>query len=159
MRKVQKRVTDVILEKSKSAMLGGKQYRVAPPTIGTLIMVSEMISDLPEFESTGKESDVMRVVLANAQNSRPVCEICAVLILGAKKLKKHPVLGQMRLKRLTRKIFMNASPKEVQRMLRATIYGLELSDFFSLTTFLKGLNVTEPTKVETETEATVSGQQ
>lgn len=154
MKAVQKRVTDTLLENAQIVVLGRKTYKVAPPTIGTLVMVSEKISELPDFEvETG---NILNAVMGNAKDAGAVSEICAMLILGAKRIKGF--CGGWRLKRLSRRILLNASPKEVLREIKAVLYGMNLSDFFSLTTFLQGINVTEPTKVEMPTEATVSGQ-
>jgi hypothetical protein len=152
MKAVQKRVADTLLENAQAVMLGGKRYKVAPPTIGTLVMVSEKIAELPDFD-TGTQN-VLGSVVSNAKDAAAISEVCAILILGAKRIKGF--CGAWRLRRLSRKILLNASPKDVLREIKAVIYGMNLSDFFSLTTFLQGINVTEPTKVETE--ATVSGQ-
>ncbi len=150
---VQKRVTDTILENAQTVVLGGKRYRMAPPTMGTLIMVSQHISELPDFSM--ESENLLNTVMKNAKDANAVSEVCAILILGAKKIKRGP-LGRLRLHRLARRITFNASPKEVLRAIKTTIYGMNLSDFFTLTTFLQGINVTEPTKVETE--AIASGQ-
>ena len=128
------------------------------PTLGTLIMVSSYISEMPEFAAAKSKDAVMATVIDNAKECGSIARLCAALLLGAKKVQKRPVLGAMRLRRLSRRIMLDASPSEAKNAVKTMLFGLEMSDFFSLTTFLQGLNVTKPTKVETETEATVSGQ-
>ena len=156
MANVQKKVSDTLLEKVQTVTLGNKKYKVPPPTLGTLVMVSEYISTLPEFEMD--RGDITRSVIGNAKDTGGIARILAVLILGAKKIMRHPVIGRFRLRRISKRILLSASPREMLLAIRSVIYGMELSDFFSLTTFLQGINITEPTKVETTTEATVSGQ-
>ena len=153
---VQKKVASTLLEKVQTVTLGKKEYRIPQPTLGTLVMVSEYISNLPDLELNKK--DITKSVVGNAKDTSDIARILAVLVLGAKKIMKNPAIGRIRLKRTSKRIFLNASPHEMLMAIRTIIYGMELSDFFSLTTFLQGINITEPTKVEMPTEATVSGQ-
>ena len=43
-------VSDTILQKPYSIQIGQETYEVAPPSIATLILASELISQLPKVE-------------------------------------------------------------------------------------------------------------
>ena len=80
---VQAKVADTIMQRPSEVRLGGKVYRVAPPSIGTLILVSDMISRLPEDTPTRKGRE-KEDILAVAKDFGLVPEILAALILGAR---------------------------------------------------------------------------
>lgn len=160
---VQAKVADTIMQKQLEVKLGGRIYRVAPPSIGTLILVSDMISQLPEETPTRKGRE-KEDILAIAKDFGLVHEIMAILILGAKEINyagKNLFVARHRKKkysRLVNKLRDTVSPEEAARVIIPMLDSLQLKDFFVVTTFLQGINLTKPTKVETETEATASGQ-
>ena len=160
---VQAKVADTIMQRPSEVRLGGKVYRVAPPSIGTLILVSDMISRLPEETPTRKGRE-KEDILAVAKDFELVPEILAALILGAKEINytgKNFLVAKHRERkynRLVGKLRDTASPEEVAEVIIPMLDSLQLKDFFVVTTFLQGINLTKPTKVETETEATASGQ-
>ena len=161
MKDVQTKVSDTILQRPTDAKLGGKVYRVAPPSVGTLIMVSEKISQLPEDLVTRKGRE-KQDILAAAKDYGIIPEIIAILILGAKEMNytgRNPLVRrrkERRYERLVGVIRDTASPEEVEDVIVPMLSSLQLDSFFVVTTYQQGINVTKPTKVETE--ATVSGQ-
>ena len=46
---IEKKAADTVLETADVITVGGREYRIAPPTAGTLIMVSALVSVLPVF--------------------------------------------------------------------------------------------------------------
>lgn len=83
---IESKVADAILErKIGSIEIDGITYEIAPPTLATLILVSEMVSALPVVERV-PNNQIVNSVLHYAKDYRKLGDICAVLILGAKNL-------------------------------------------------------------------------
>lgn len=167
---IEKRVADTLLQSAKEVVVCGETYKVAPPTVATLVLASEAISRLPK-----RRLDKERVVeesLAVAKDCEALGEVAAILILGAKGVKvpdtytdirREPVLGGLfhRKKRVTvhcdidqktplaKKLLEEFSPSRLNELIGRLLYGMELGDFFGLTTFLGEINLLRPTKVET----------
>ncbi|MCC8155482.1 MAG: hypothetical protein LIP01_15645 [Tannerellaceae bacterium] len=47
---IESKVADTILERKMKLEIGGKYYEVAPPTTATLILVSELVAQLPPYK-------------------------------------------------------------------------------------------------------------
>ena len=160
---VQGRVSETILQGVREVTLGGRTYRVAPPSIGTLILASAKIAELPE-DFDVEEGREKQDIIAQAKDYGVIPEIMAVLILGARKIAQEgdgrlaAYRKSRRYARLVREIQDSASPSELKDVIVPMLDSLQLKDFFVVTTFLQGINVTRPTKVETQTEAIASGQ-
>lgn len=167
--KIQARVARTILQDDRRIILGGKEYRVAPPALGTLIRASEMIARLPGAIETKKGRE-FQDILASAKDFSALADFVAVLILGARKaiepvetyesrgfLRRKKKVVTTRAEELSREILGNVSPGEIKEAIVPLLEGLQLNDFFITTTFLSGINVTKPTKKKVETEATASG--
>jgi hypothetical protein len=167
---IQARVARTILQEHRTVVLGGKKYDVAPPTLGTLILASEMIARMPGAIVTNKGREFQDIIAA-AKDYKAIASFVAVLILGAKKaretacfygdkglLKRRKKVETTRSEALSREILDNVSPQEIKDAIVPLLEGLQLNDFFITTTFLNGINVTKPTK-KVETKATASGGQ
>ena len=154
---IQQRVAETVLQRPMTFALGRRTYKAAPPTIGTLILVSDMLSRMPDLHLDG--ADVFRSTLRAAKDSSYLPEICATLILGAKGIDRKEFIwfGRTRLARLTERIRREASPAEVSRAISEIVAGMGVGDFFAISTFLQGLNLTKPTKVENASAPTASG--
>ena len=171
----EKMVADTILARVSEIALGGNIYTLAPPTLATLIMVSEVVSSFPQAKLTDDKKK-MQYALSEAKNYGVLPELLAILILGAKAVerakrsRKWRWFGKSRYDRLVEEIRLNASPGEVKRAIIPMFNNLEIRDFFVCTTFLAGINILKPTMTEQEareveqrmkttgTEATASGQ-
>lgn len=159
----EKRVADTMLQTEISVTLNGKTYAVAPPTLATLIKVSEAVARMPR--DVPDEASVMSDCLRIARDCKPIAEIVALLILGAKQATK-PVrrpwwqFWQKRkptqLEQLMAEVLNGATPHQLHEMLARLLGQMQIADFFGLTTFLCEINLTKPTKVVTE--ATAPGQ-
>ncbi len=166
---IQARVAQTILEDSRTITLGGRSYRVAPPTLGTLIRASEMIARLPEAIEVNKGRE-FQDILAAAKDYGALADFAAILILGAKKareevetyesrgfLRRKKKVVTTRAEALSREILESVSPADLKDAIIPLLEGLQLNDFFITTTFLGGINVTRPTKKKVGTKATASG--
>lgn len=167
---IEEKAAEVILQRPMEVVVGERTYTVAQPSVATLILASEAISYLPQREMDGKH--VVEEVLATAKDCRVLGDIAAILILGAKGLKETATCKKKRLwgllcskaatvvidrkAELANYILQELDSVELYKLLIDILRGFNLADFFGLTTFLTGINLTRPTKVETE--ATASGQ-
>lgn len=174
-KKVEKKVADTLLERTIQVKVGAKVYEAPAPTLGTLVMVSELIADLPEVETKKDVAAMFR----NIRHGRKIARICAVFILGAKKIlgkygmdemPLHPSgdpyglhalsfrlrhRPQMRaVDALANEILLNCSNRDVSEIVAQLTQASNIDDFFELSTFLKEVSLTKPTKVE---ETTASG--
>ena len=184
-RTIEQRVGDAILQKPKQFMLGTEKLTIAPPSVATLILASEAVSLLPN--DLLDEKNIIGETLSIAKRCKPLGDICAILILGAKNLKEKGVVREEQEKEveeivyksylwglfkrpvkvtvkrtvivekeveidrkaeLSEKLLMNYSPRSLRLLCTDIIAEFQLGDFFGLTTFLIGINLLHPTKVE-----------
>ena len=91
---IESRVASAILERNVGNIeIEGVTYEIAPPSIATLIVVSEFIASLPIVEKVEK-TEIVNSVLHHARFFRPLGDIAATLILGAKSLTEERVVVQ-----------------------------------------------------------------
>lgn len=163
---LQTKVREVLTQSTFPVVLGGIEYQVPHPTLGTIVRASEMISLLPEF--TMDKKDAIKSILKNAKECHVLGEIMAVFIIGEKSivemdkkaikgffLTKGKKTGADAVKELGETIMCRATPAELNVAMAAVFSNIEIADFFEVTTFLQGINLTKPTKV---VETTQSGQ-
>lgn len=167
-RNIEKQVAEAVLQQAEEIHIGNKTYYAAPPSIATLILVSEAVSRLPVDLDP---SNVIGETLSKAKDCRPLGEIVALFILGAKgaqetteiaeKQRKKYLWGLIKrdatIKRSVRKIDVLANevlevltPNELNLLTARLLQRMQIADFFGLTTFLTGVNLTRPTKVVEE---------
>lgn len=167
---VESKVADTILQKSKTVDIGGEAFEVAPPTTATLILVSEEISLLPQIE-VNKDTDVLTETLRIAKDCSFLGDIIAILILGANGLTEKKTIHKKSFWGLISKkeeitinkqeelasfLLKHKSPKELNELFAELILGMEIGDFFGLTTSLIEINLIKPTR---EVGTTAFGQQ
>lgn len=159
---IESRVASAILERTASAIeIDGETYNIAPPTLATLILVSEIVSTLPVVENTTDNNERTLSVLKNARNFKALGDIAAVLILGAKNLtatekrKKKGIfklLGKTeevtinRREILAKKILENVRPSVLFDCIIQRLKDNEVGTFFVVTTSLSEANLLKPTK-------------
>lgn len=164
---IESKVAAAILEKEIAQIeIGGEVFKVAPPSIATLILVSEIISRMPTMEKVPSEQ-VFNAVLHSAREYNGLGELVAVLILGAKGLTEERVrieedkklFGLIRRKRevretvdrkaeLSARILEEVAPYELYEIVTKCFKRLEIGAFFALTTSLSEANLLTPTKGE-----------
>lgn len=168
---IEQQVADVILGREISSIeINGEVYNVAPPSIATLIMASEIISTLPVVEPISSEDEeksqkIFREVLKSAKDFKALGELSAVLILGAKGLYEETIIevptkrffgllrGKKRISkaidkkaRLAKAILEEMTPSKLFDLLLNRINGLEIGNFFAITTSLSEVNILKPTR-------------
>lgn len=171
---IEQKVADTILQRGEEITVGGKTYIAAPASTATLILASEAISRLPQGALDADK--VMEESLAVAKDCRPLGEVAAILVLGAKHLtetvkerrtvEKRRLWGLVRLTEeveeertidrkagLAKELLEELSPHELYLLVARLLKRLEVGDFFGLTTFLTGTNMLRRTKVGTGTTA------
>ena len=152
MQQTQAKVNSVILQEPAEITIGGATYLMPHPTLGTLIMASEKIAELPDF--TLDLENAYGTVLRNARDCRPIADIIAIFLLGAKAIEEsRGMLGRCNADKLARTLCLNATPKEFASVMKTIMEMIDVKDFFSVTTFLKEINLTAPKKVVNETTA------
>ena len=151
---VEKQVSEALLQELIVVRLGGADYEVAPPTIATLVKVSELVASMP-----GQKLDDERVLgetLRIAKDCKVIADIVAVMILGVQKPANRLSFHKSDLLKLSQKLFHTASPIELKDAMMRLLSHLEVGDFFGLTAFLLEVGITKKTR---EAETTASGPQ
>lgn len=88
METIEKKVADAILEKATDTItIEGNEYPIAPPTTGTLILISALVSTMPVVKKDAKNA--LYEVLSTAKDLSVIGKIAATLILGAKRIKEQ----------------------------------------------------------------------
>jgi hypothetical protein len=172
---IQQQVAETLLQQEEIINIGDKQYAIAPPSIATLVLASEVVSKLPHVKLD--EERIMEGTLAIAKDCAILGDLAAVLVLGAKHIKDEVAIRKIEEKRhlwglyktkeitittiskreqLAKELMEDLTPREMQNLIAQIIAKMQVGDFFGLTTFLIEITLTQPTKVETE--ATASGQ-
>lgn len=171
---IEKQTAAVILEEPLGTInIDGTDYIIEPLTTGTLIMLSSLISELPEIDTKAKSSQFVAAVLKAAGESEALGQIAATIVLGAKRIKQHPfiyvdhyrnvpkwswtkfrrVIATERIKRqvyerdyLAERILDTMTPKALNELISKALAEGNLADFFVLTTSLNTKNLTKPTR-------------
>jgi len=165
---IENKVSKAILQQKEEVAIAGETYMVAPPSVATLILASEAISQLPHvnIESENIASECLYI----AKDCRVLGDIIAILILGAKnltetkKITKYRFFGHIKYEVnitvdnkaiLAQKILEDLEPKELHRLMASLLNTMQLSDFFGLTASLIEINLLRKTR---EAVTTASGQ-
>lgn len=164
---IESRVAATILERNVGSLdIDGETYEIAPPSLATLILVSEIISTLPIVEEV-KDKDRIYSALHYAKDFKAIGDIAAVLILGAKNLtekrecivEKRRLFGLIRRRKtitvtinrraqLAEQILQNVRPSILYDVIIARLKQNEITTFFAITTSLNAANILKPTKEE-----------
>lgn len=153
---IEEQVSNLLNDTPTTITVGGEAFEVAPPTFAQLARLSKEIAQLQITPID--PAKLTEGVLREARHSYQLAHILAVAI---GKQPQRPLYKRLidRLKRntLTDRIYKRATPSEATKAFTEILQSLQIGDFFALTTFLSGVNLTKPTKVETPTEATAPG--
>jgi hypothetical protein len=168
---IESNVSKAILQQQEDIIIGDETYRISPPSVATLILASEAISQLPSVKITIDGESIASESLCIAKDCRALGDIIAILILGAKRLTetrevvKKRFFGLIREKEeitvdnkaiLARKLLENMDARELHELMAKLLRSMKLSDFFGLTTSLIEINLLRKTR-EVVTTTTVSG--
>jgi hypothetical protein len=159
---IESKVAETVLQKPVEITIGDKTYTVAPPSIATLILVSEAVSKLPQqkLDTANAVSESLYI----ARHCSVVGEIAAILILGAKGLagerKKYFGLKKeiVDLKsELAGKILEELGPEQLNDVLGNILSKMGTAFFLGTIDFLIKVNLLKA-ETKAETTTTVSGQ-
>ena len=175
---IESKTAKTILQRPEDITVGDKIYKAAPPSAATLILVSEAVARMPKVQLDAER--IVDEVLSIGKDCRPMGEIVAILILGAKGLietrkivktiekrrfwglvkETEQVEGEETIdhkSELTKSLLEDITPRELHNMAARLLQRSQVADFFGLTTFLTEINLLRQTR-EVETETTASGQ-
>lgn len=164
---IESRVAATILERTVSTLeIEGVTYNIAPPTIGTLILASEIVSFFPQIDDVDDKQRIF-MALFKAKDFKMLADLAAVLILGSKRLteerevtvekrhlfglikRKHRVKQTVDLRaELAKKILDNVRPSVLFEVIVKRLRDNETMTFFAITTSLNAANILKPTKAE-----------
>jgi hypothetical protein len=164
---IESRVAATILERTVSTLeIEGVTYNIAPPTIGTLILASEIVSFFPKIDDVDDKQRIF-MALFKAKDFKMLADLAAVLILGSKRLteerevtvekrhlfglikRKHRVKHTVDLRaELAKKILDNVRPSVLFEVIVKRLRDNEIMTFFAITTSLNAANILKPTKAE-----------
>jgi hypothetical protein len=164
---IESRVAATILERTVSTLeIEGVTYNIAPPTIGTLILASEIVSFFPQIDDVDDKQRIF-MALFKAKDFKMLADLAAVLILGSKRLteerevtvekrhlfglikRKHRVKQTVDLRaELAQKILDNVRPSVLFEVIVKRLRDNEIMTFFAITTSLNAANILKPTKAE-----------
>lgn len=164
---IESRVAATILERTVGTLeIEGVTYNIAPPTIGTLILASEIVSFFPQIDDVDDKQRIF-MALFKAKDFKMLADLAAVLILGSKRLteerevtvekrhlfglikRKHRVKQTVDLRaELAKKILDNVRPSVLFEVIVKRLRDNEIMTFFAITTSLNAANILKPTKAE-----------
>lgn len=173
---IQERVADTMMQAPATVKIGDKTYEVAPPSFGTLELVSAKLAEIPDVGDLEELSskDKALTMLRRAKDFAILPDLLTLLILGSKHIRDKEIVAQRRRKggirgffgakeetltevgvyeRMVQEIRDNVPPEQMSELIPFLIGSLQLTDFFVLTTFLREVCVAEPTKVEKKATA------
>ena len=165
---IETKVSETVLQLPEDFQIGDKTYSVESPSVATLILASEAISRLPKKYDT---TDILQNSLSMAKDCRPLGEVAAIIILGARHLtetvteretvRKPRMWGLWyvteeievertydRKEELTQELLELYKPSELHQLIARLMMKIQIADFFALTTFLIEINLLRQTKVE-----------
>lgn len=169
-RSIETQVVDAVLErKTESIVVGDREYTIAPPTLGTIIMISELVATLPKFNLDPEQDNLLQEVLKEARHTAILGRIVAILIMGAKRVLENRLVPKKSIaakrtlsffKRkqketttyipevdlLAEEILQGVSPATLSLVLNRRLIDMQISDFFVLTTSLTTTNHLKPTR-------------
>lgn len=159
---MEEKVAQTLLEEPTTVTIGGEAYKVAPPSIFTLVRASKYISKIPT--DTISEGNIFGSIIHNAEEYENIAWAISAILLGKKfteivtypkwqfwRKKNNVTKGELLAKKL-----INTPITEVSAAFFKVLGQIDIRAFFVITTSLKGMMITKPTK-EVENETTVSG--
>ena len=172
---IETKVSQTILQQQEEIVIGDQTYSIAPPSIATLILASEVVSHLPQDKLD--ENHIVEETLSIAKDCREIGDLAAILILGAGHIndrverretrrrsllwglfhtERTVIITETAKEALSRELLENTTPRDLHNAIARIILKMQVGDFFGLTTFLTEINLIRPTKVVTD--PTASGQ-
>ena len=153
---IESKVASAILERPIATIeLDGVTYNIAPPSIATLILVSEIVSTLPQVEPISRDN-ITSFVLHNAKDYRILGakgltntvtrKVIRKRFFGLIKSETEETVTIDRKAELSKIILDNIRPSVMLNIIIRRLNDLEIGDFFGITTSLSEINLLKPTK-------------
>lgn len=177
METLEKKVSECILQLSSDTIeIEGHEFEIAPPTPATLIMISALVSELPLVD--GRAGNIMLEVLSTAKDFTILGRICAVFIIGAKRVKENRKVtvssvetrrhwSWRKFRKVTEDVTVKTTVPEIDwladkilhevtnetlvKVIAKRLGMLQIPDFFALTTSLSEANQLKRTREVVET--------
>ena len=159
---MEEKVAQTLLEEPTTVTIRGEAYQVAPPSIFTLVRASKYISKIPT--DTISDGNILGSIIHNAEEYENIAWAISVILLGKDftqivtypkwqfwRKKKNVTKGELLAKKL-----INTPITEVSAAFFNMLAQMDIRPFFVITTSLKGMMITKPTK-EVENEMTAYG--
>ena len=157
---IESKAAGTVLQDDLKVKVGMEVYKVAPPTLTSIIRISELVSHLPLIDN----GDSYLLNLKNAKQGKVLADLAATLILGEELDKKIEVIKNIlgfKVKRKTKvydQIVKDALKMRIE-VLGSMVLGLlssavDLDAFFLLMISLSEFNILKAKKKRT----TPSGQ-
>lgn len=178
---IEQSVADTILGNPMgTATINGKDYRIEQPTTATLIMVSALISQLPEIDPDTPREKIIPTLMTAATDCEPLGRVAATLILGAKRIRQKPIITidtptterrwswrhfrkidkqvtkqtpVFEIDYVAQEVLENMNPEQLNEFISNALSEAHLADFFVLTTSLRTKSLLSPTREVGETTA------
>ena len=159
---MEEQVAQTLLEEPTTVTIGGEAYKVAPPSIFTLVRASKYISKIPT--DTISEGNIFGSIIHNAEEYENIAWAISAILLGNHftEVVTYPKWQFWRKNKNINKVEMlankliNTPITEVSSAFFKVLGQIDIRAFFVITTSLKGMMITKPTK-EVENETTASG--
>ena len=134
---IESRVASAILERNVGNIeIEGVTYEIAPPSIATLIVVSEFIASLPATLILGAKSLTEERVVVQEKR----------YLFGLIKRKSKKKIKIDKRAELAKAILENVRPTVLFNVVVQRLQDMEISSFFAITTSLSEANILKPTK-------------
>lgn len=140
---MENRTASAVLQDRIEVRVGTEVYRVAPPTLSTLIRVGELSEKL--------DKDMLSLNKI-ARQAKILSEIAATIIVGESKYKKVPFWVSRIKTEEYKAILKNIRGQNYETiesiLLILTTNGLDIENFTRLTIFLKEVNLIKATMIQ-----------
>ncbi len=138
---IEKKVAEAILQKDIEIVLNGHTYQVERPRVGTMIQACAYIGELPQNKVTDEE---FLSTLLNGKYYEAIANAITELVCG---------INDKNYREQVKADILQEQDQNLLAVLIKLLNTLNSEVFFSLITFLKGINLTKPTN-----QTTASGQ-
>lgn len=161
---IEQKVERTILQEPIDLEVAGLKFDVPPITFATMIMFSSVVSEIkiPNYDLGEDNENLWKVAIKEAGKAEVIADALAVLILGAKRIKREEwweryIPNRMTRIKLRNRLLEECGPTETLLALMQLIPEMHLGDFFGLTTSLAEINILKP-KEEVGKKEQISGQ-
>jgi hypothetical protein len=150
-RTIEQITAEAILQEPRMVEVNGKEYRVAPPSVATLIEASKYISQLPDLSEIAEPDDENAVLgtIGVAKDCEYLGRIAAIMMLGKKRpAKKERLFGKETdsLDELSEALLLDLSPRELHDLIVELFRMQDVGFFLSALIFLKRIKMIHATK-------------